>query len=120
MTSRTFARATPAHVGSLADAIRGLIPGSFHIIEVSGAVVIETASWDGVDTEAVQLQVTAAPDDTDTVRAKYEADAIPVLLKAALLSLLDGLNMERARHGVAAITPAQFVAAIRAKVDSLK
>lgn len=117
IVTRAFPRTGGApHVPTLCDALRGLIPGAFHLRAGAGTVVIDTTTWDGVDITAVQAQVAAAPADTETVRAKYDASSLPPLLRALAWALLDLVNVERARHGATAVTPAQFVALVKDKV----
>lgn len=53
-------------------------------------------------------------------RARAEVEAFPLALRAALLTLLALVNVERAQHGRPPVTPAQFVAAARARVDELE
>jgi len=108
---------------SLATALQPLMAvanaGSFHLALTTGGVTIEQAAWTGVDLAAVQAAVTAAPDDSALLRDQDKIAGIPVWEKAMILTLLDLINVERARHAAAAITPLQFIAAAKTKAGTL-
>jgi hypothetical protein len=123
MIANTFTRSTAPHLESLAATLTPLLAvanaGSFHLSFTGSHVVIAQGGWDGVNLTSVQTAVTNAPNDSETLTAKFEADRIPPMFKAAFIVVLDGVNIERARHGAAAITPAQFVTQIKQKLDTL-
>jgi hypothetical protein len=124
MQVRSIARATKPHQHTLDDALRPLLalgtpPSSFHSRYQDGKVYIEQNSFTGVDWPAVEAAVASAPAHTEALDVKAQINALPLLMKAIVLSLIDGINVERARHGVAAITPAQAIAQIVAKVDAI-
>jgi hypothetical protein len=124
MLVRKVARASQPHLSTLADSLRPLLAvatpaSSFHLRYESGAVVIEQNSFTGCDPQAIDAAVASAPEHTEVLDVKAQLNALPLLMKAIVLALIDGINIERARHGVAAITPAQAIASIVAKVDAL-
>jgi hypothetical protein len=124
MAIRSVARATQPHISTLADTLRPLLAlgapaSSFHLRYQDGKVYIEQNSFTGVDWPAVEAAVASAPVHSEALDVKAQINALPLLMKAIVLSLIDGINVERARHGVAAITPAQAIAQIVAKVDAL-
>lgn len=121
LEARSFPRATAPYLPTLGDAIRSLFQPAegFYLRWTGAAVIVECGNWTGVSNADVQAQVDAAPLDTPAVRAKADADALTDVAKAAYLTLLDLVNVERARHGVAAVTPAQFITAVKNKVDVL-
>lgn len=69
-------------------------------------------------TVAIDAAAQAAQDDLD---AQLAIDAVPLVLKAIVLALIDQLNLIRAAlpSPLGAITPAQAIAAIRAKAGQL-
>lgn len=69
-------------------------------------------------TVAIDAAAQAAQDDLD---AQLAIDAVPLVLKAIVLALIDQLNVIRAAlpSPLGAITPAQAIAAIRAKAGTL-
>lgn len=120
---RSVARATQPHLPTLAGTLAPLLAaanaGAFCLRYQGGQVVIEQASFAGVNLTSVDAAVAAAPTHTDKLDAKTEADSIPLLERAAYLTLLDLINVERARHTAAAISPATYVASVKTKVDAL-
>lgn len=123
MIRRTYARQTAPHLPTLADNIRALMAaanaGSFHVNYQNGQVIIEQGSWAGVNEAAVASAVAAAPDDGEKIDAKRIVNSLTLVERAIFLTILDGINVERARHGAAAITPAQWITSIIAKIDTL-
>lgn len=122
MQVQRFSRVTMPHGPTLAASLASLLAvanaGSFHLRYEGGQVVIEQASFAGVDLTAVGNAVASAPAWTEKLDARAEADNMPLLIKSAFLTMLDLVNAERARHAVAAVTPAQFVASVKTKVDA--
>lgn len=123
LTSFYVTRATQPHLPTLADTLAPLLAvanaGGFHLRYQAGQVVIEQASFAGVNLTSVDAAVTAAPEHSDALDAQTEADAIPLLMRAALLTMLDLVNVERARHSAATVTQSAYVTAVKAKVDAL-
>ena len=123
MDRQTFTRSgNPPHIPSLADAIRSKLTGSFHIFVRPGFVDIEAGTWEGVTLSAVQADVTAAPDATPKVDAKYLVDTgLPTVQQALVLVLLDEINLLRANTiwPMTARTIAQLRTALKNKIDAL-
>jgi hypothetical protein len=117
MDIRTFTRATEPHRASLGDALF-VVVGPHYGRYDKGTFYLE-ADFGGTTDAAVQAIVDAAPAASSALDAKLEADRMTLLEKAAYLTLLDAINLERQTSGRPVITPAQFVAAVKAKVDSL-
>lgn len=127
MASRRIARATQPHLPTLTATLAPLLSaanaGAFQLryeARLTGSeVVIEQASFTNVDTALVDAAVASAPAYSDALDVKAQINALPLLQKAILLTIIDAINVERARHSVAAITPTQAIANIVAKVDTL-
>lgn len=119
MIRRTFPHPQP-NLDVIADAIRGEMgaagPQGFYVMPGPGGVTIEQLSWDGVDERAVAVAIAATPPDSPALRNRRDADMLPPVLKEALLALLDLVNIERAQHGRGEIAPAQFIAAVKARL----
>ena len=80
----------------------------------------KTTDWTQAQIDQAQTYIdTTAPDDTPQIRAQFDVDDMPIWLKALLLSLLDQINLLRAKHALAAITPAQAIRAVRDKAGIL-
>lgn len=123
MQSRAFTRASQPHLPTLQASLTPLLAaanaGGFHLRYENGRVVIEQASFTGVNLASVQTEITNAPAWTDRLDAKDEADRLSLTVRAAFLTMLDLVNAERARHSAAAVTPATFMASVKTKVDGL-
>lgn len=115
--TKGFPRQTPPHLRSLNTALSALFAEFFAYYEQG--VLRVSADFAGVTDAAVQAVVTAAPDNSPVIDAKVAADAIPALDKSGFLTLLDLINLERQTSGRAVITPAQFVTAMKNKLDAL-
>lgn len=118
-----FARATEPHLPTLAAALAPILSaanaGSFHLRYAGGVVLIEQASFTGVNQTSVSNAVAAAPVRTVQLDAKQRVDELSLVERAAYQTLLDLVNVERARHSAAAISVATFVANVKTKVDAL-
>lgn len=72
------------------------------------------------DVEVVVMAERPADLDTNVVPRLPKIRPLPLeadpVFRATVLTLLEALNVERAEHARAPITPAQFVAAVRAKL----
>jgi hypothetical protein len=119
LSSKRFSRASAPHGPSLGAALQPLFPNMGVNVSYDVDVVISVADWTGVDLNSVQSAVNSAPDDSSRMRTKDAADSIPDVLKAAMLVLLDAINIERAQHSRPAITAAQFINQVKAKIDTL-
>lgn len=122
---RSVARATPPHLPTLAATLAPLLAvansGAFHLSYQAGALLIEQASFSGVNTTAVDAAVGAAPAHTDALAAKAEIDNWPKPLLALTRLITIELNRLRTQPSTtfAAFTQAQVITAIKAEVDNL-
>lgn len=125
LQSMTIARATAPHIPTLATTLTPLLAvanaGSFFLRYQVGTVIIEQGSFANVDAAAVQAAIAAAPAATTQLDAQVAIDALPIIEKAIVLAIIDQLNVIRAALPVplGAITPAQAMAAVRAKAGTL-
>lgn len=125
MAIQSIARATEPHLPSLVATLTPLLAvasaGSFTVRYQGGNVVIEQASFTGVNMTSVTNAVVAAPVTSPQLDAQDAIDNMPILQKAIVLALIDQLNVIRAAlpSPLGAITPAQAVAAIRTKAGTL-
>jgi hypothetical protein len=125
MQSRSFPRSTAPDMTVLANSLRPLLTvadaGSFHLRTEPDAVIVEQASFSGVDLAAVQTAVNAAPVATPQSQAKANIDQWPVELKALFLLLVDEINRLRTdpSRTFPAITYQQAWNAVKAKADTL-
>ena len=85
------------------------------------AVFCKSTPWTQAQVTAAQGAIDGAPDDSPEVEAQYHLDIASVFERALLLTLLDQINAIRAAlpTPLAAITPAQALAAVRAKAATL-
>lgn len=111
---------------ALANAIRSSIGDPFYLEVgvVNGAVRIEVqkpTAWTGPQITAVQAAVDAAANATPQSDAQNFIDNMPIFEKALCLALIDQLNVIRAAltSPLPPITPAQAIAAVRAKAGTL-
>jgi hypothetical protein len=93
--------------------VQQLYPGTY--------VVCTAAPWTPPMAIAVRAALTSAPVLTPDLAAQYRVDALPIEYRALALAIIDALNIIRAALPVPLppITPAQAIAAIRAKAASL-
>lgn len=119
----TVPRATAPHLPTLAATLTPLLAvanaGSFFVRYQNGNVLIEQGAFTGVDVPAVQAAVAAAPVTSAQLDAQADIDALPMIEKAIVLTIIDQLNVLRNFHALAAITPAQAIAAVRTKAGTL-
>lgn len=122
---RSFPRATAPYAPSLGTALAGIIPGSFHLSYNGSAVVIEATDWTGVDLNAVQAQVDAAPADAASLHTKAAVDntqgLAACLVEAMTRALLPVLNDARQNPTTvrSAITADQARTNLKAQIDVL-
>lgn len=124
MASQIFAavRANPPHWPSVLQTLRSSDPtaGFAPVLGDAFSVVIDKATdWTHTQIAQTQAVIDAAPDNTPELRAQFDVDDMPIWLKALLLALLDQINLLRAKHALAAITPAQAIRAVRDKAGIL-
>lgn len=112
---------------ALATAITPTIGAVFTIASMMDAAGVLTVRiekptpWQPAESTSVQASVTAAPLLTPAIAQQRDVDGMPIVWKALALALLDQINIIRAALPVPlpAITPAQALAAIRAKAGTL-
>ena len=125
LDARSFPRASAPHGPTLGAALAAIIPGSIHIRHEGGAVIIEAASFAGVNLTSVQAAVDAAPADTPAERAKNAVDTtqgLPAcLVEAMARALVPTLNQTRTDPLTpkAAITADAVRTSLKAQIDAL-
>lgn len=136
MFQLTFQRATPPDRVALLAALRVALPdvatlrvsdGPTLVLATgtllpTGTLIVDKATaWTGADVLAAQAAVDAAAVTTPQLEAQHAIDSMEIATKALALALIDQLNVIRAAlpTPLGAITPAQAVAAIRAKAGTL-
>lgn len=122
---RAVARATPPHLPTLAVSLAPLLAvansGAFHLRYQGGQVLIEQASFSGVNTTAVDAAVVGAPEPSVSLDAKSDIDNWPKPLLALVRLIVIELNRLRQNPTTtfAAFTQAQVIAAIKTEIDNL-
>jgi hypothetical protein len=98
------------------DATIGVAPPYVNPLQVK-----KSTAWSAADISSVQGILETAPASSARLTAQTEIDHWPIALQALVLTLIDQLNVLRARVSppLAAITPAQALAAIRDKAATL-
>jgi len=117
MAIRTYPRATEPHFLSLAAALQPVLPLVSGLRYFQGVVTID-ADFSGTTDQAIQALVDAAPVTSPLLDAKARVDSLSLLERAGYLTLLDAINVERARHSAAAITKLAFIQAVKDRVDT--
>jgi hypothetical protein len=118
MAIRSYPRATEPHFRSLAVALEPVLHQWRQYYD-KGFVYLEHPDFAGTTDQAIQAIVDAAPVASPRLDAKDEIDRLSLFIKAGFLTMLDGLNLERQTSGRPTISPAQFLAAVKNKVDEL-
>ncbi len=123
LNAQTFARAGgDPDLSALANAIRPTLGDPFYLGVSQGSVTVQKPSvWTAPQITAVQAAVTACAPATDQTNAQNQIDAMSIFDKAIVLAIIDQLNVIRAAlpAPLGGITPAQAVAAVRAKAATL-
>jgi len=99
------------------DATAGVAP----VLNLAAITVKKNTDWTPADIATVQAAIDSAPALTAQRQAQNEIDNWPISQKALVLSLIDALNTLRTNPALnlPAITPAQALAAVRAKAATL-
>lgn len=114
------ARATEPDPAILIARLRQLDNTAGATRALSGAwTVKKETAWTPAQQAAVQNLVDTVPALTPQSAAQTEIDGWPIALRALVLALLDQINVLRGQLGLAAITPAQALAAVRQKAGTL-
>lgn len=95
--------------------------GIQHVPGSSDYTVKKATAWTAAQIATAQNIIDTAPASTPELTAQSTVDAWPVELRALVLTLIDQLNVIRAAlpTPLAAITPAQALAAVRTKAGTL-
>ena len=123
--AHSYPRATEPDLPALADAIRAHLTAAghpaFYLAWTGSSVVLEATSLDGVTDQTVQAAVDAAPAPCELLTVKRYVDQMPLAERANFLTILDQINFIRSKlpTPLGAITPEQYVAAVKAKAESL-
>lgn len=81
----------------------------------------KAAPWSAPEIAAVQTALDTTPALTPQLAAQRTIDSFPIEYRALILALVDAINVLRTHPaiGLPAVTPAQALAAIRAKAGTL-
>lgn len=115
-------RTTPPDVASVLTALRALDATAVMLGPPWPPYVCDKATpWTGPQIAAAQAVLDTAPAISDQLTAQAQVDSIPIFEKAIVLAIIDALNVIRAAlpAPLPPITPAQALAAIRAKAALL-
>ncbi len=95
--------------------------GFRHELGTRDYLVQKATPWTPADIAAVLTVIEAAPVGSPQALAQAEIDRWPIAMRAFALTLIDQLNVIRAAlpTPLSPITPAQALAAIRAKAGTL-
>lgn len=117
----TTARTSDADPGALLAALRvqDATAGVQHFPGTTIYVVKKSSDWTAQQITFVQGQIDTAPAQTVETLAQSTIDTMPIFEKALLLTLLDQINVLRTRAGLATVTPAQAIQAVRDKAGTL-
>lgn len=119
----TTQRSTEPDAASLLAQLRALDPtaGVQHEPGTQDYVLKKATAWTDPQRSAALNVLETAPALTPQLLAQAQIDAMPLATKAVVLALIDQLNVIRAAlpSPLGPITPAQAVAAIRAKAGTL-
>lgn len=96
------------------------LAGVFVPFGLGGTYSVKKATaFSAADVAACQAAIDTAPVLTPQRVAQNEIDGWPIVTKALALTLLDQINVLRTALALGTITPAQAIAAIRAKAATL-
>lgn len=118
----TLTRTTLPDWVALLEALRALdASASFGPLSHTVLRVFKDTAWTAPQITAAQNTVDTSPAVSPQLTAQEEIDQLGVREKAILLTLLDQINVIRAAltPPLGAITPAQAIAAVRAKAGTL-
>lgn len=118
----TSARTSRPDYNTLLAQLRALDPSAGLGLDLGPTYHVKKATaWTQPQINAAQTVINTAPETTPQLTAQAQVDALQLYEKAFILALIDQINVLRAALPVplAAITPAQALAAIRAKAGTL-
>lgn len=114
------ARTTEPDMASLLAQLRALDPTAGIQHQPGPSYVIKKDTpWLPAHIAAVQTVLNTAPARSPQLAAQSTIDAWPLDLKAALLLVMEQMNVLRALHSLPAFTAQQFYDAIKAKALTL-
>ena len=118
----TTTRTAPVSLAALNAALRA-VDATAAVVSIDGQSIAlkSNVTWTAPRIAAAQALLDSAAEPTAQVVAQRAVDAWPIDYRALVLALLDQINVLRAAlpTPLAAITPAQAIAAIRAKAGTL-
>ena len=122
---QSFPRATEPDMTALVTAIAPLLAvssaGGFFPSYDGTNVNIDYGNWTGIALGSVQAAVTAAPVRTPVTDVQHYVDAMGFAERSNFLTILDQVNFIRNLLPIplGAITPAQYIAGVKAKATAL-
>lgn len=121
MAAHTFTanRADQPHWPSVLATLRGQDATAGLMPDGMTATVDKATDWTLAQVAAVQNVIDTAPSDTPQIDAQFQVDQISLFDKALVLTLLDQINVLRAKAGLATVSVADAIAALRAKAGTL-
>lgn len=121
--SFTTSRSTEPDPATLLAQLRALdaTAGVQHNAGAAEYILKKATAWTAPQITAAQNVLNTAPAATPQLAAQAQVDVISIFDKALVLALLDEINVVRAALSppLTARTPAQAIAAIRAKAGTL-
>jgi len=124
-TTFSTARATTPDPVALRAAVQAATSDATAVVFNLGSGSVwqgkKATAWSAADITATQTALDTTAASTPTLRQQQEIDAIPIAWRAIVLALIDQVNVIRAAlpAPLNPITPAQALAAIRAKAGTL-
>lgn len=119
----TATRLTEPDIASLRAALLALDPtaGVQHTPGTKTFVLKKATVWNTAQTTAALNAIETAPAQSPQLEAQTAIDTLPIATRAIILTLIDQVNVLRAAlpNPLGPITPAQALAAVRAKAATL-
>lgn len=119
----TAARVDAPHWPSVLTTLRQTDPtvGGAPLGDPLSVTLDKDTAWTPAQITGTQNIINTAPANTAQLQAQFDVDSFPLVQKAVILALIDQLNVIRAAlpTPLAPLTPAQALAAIRAKAGTL-
>lgn len=122
----TTTRTTTPDAAALLTALRAALANdaTVGVVAVTDPMIYRVkrsgdVEFDASETTAATTAIEAAPSLTPQRDAQNQIDQLPIAWKAIALTLLDQLNVLRARAGLAEVTVQQALSAIRTKAGQL-
>lgn len=116
----TLIRNTEIDWTSLLNQLRSLdVTAGFVRVSMTEYKLKKNSIWTGPQISAAQNVLDTAPIASAQLTAQSIIDSMPIFEKAIILTIIDQLNILRAFHSLATVTPAQAVTAVRNKAGQL-